>query len=83
MRLTLVPTLDKTSMAMRRSRPVLRMATEINMAAPTRIIAGDEKPEMMSFNALAVPSILAGASGFGEKPSNKAVRAVIMVALTG
>ena len=53
------------------------------MAAPTRIIAGDEKPEMMSFNALAVPIILAGASGFGEKPSNKAVRAVIMVALTG
>ena len=53
------------------------------MAAPTRIMAGDEKPEMMSFNALAVPIILAGASGFGEKPSSRAVMAVIMVALTG
>ena len=83
MRFTLVPTLDKTSMAMRRSRPVLRMATEINMAAPTRIIAGDEKPEMMSFKALAVPIALAGASGFGENPNSRAVSAVIMVALTG
>ena len=42
MRLTFVPTLDNTSMAMRRSRPVLRMATEMNIAAPTRIIAGEE-----------------------------------------
>ena len=83
MRLTLVPTLDKTSMAIRRSNPVLRMATEMNIAAPTRIMAGDEKPEIISFKALVVPSALAGASGFGEKPNNKAVRAVIIVALTG
>ena len=83
MRFVLAPTLDNTSKAMRRSRPVRVIAAARNKAPPTSAQAVLLKPPNAMDKALLVPIAVSGFAKSGAKPSMSAINAVITTALTG
>src|SRR5208282_663765 len=81
--LVLAPTLDSTTSAMRRSRPVMVMAADRNSAAATSVRAVLPKPLIAVVSPDAVPIRVAGFWILGAVPSRKAISAAMTAALMG
>ena len=77
-----VPTCDRMTSAIRRSRPVTDIAAARNSAAATRISAVLPKPLTAIVRPCVVPSRAAGFAGSGEMPSSTAISPAITMALT-